>query len=51
LGGELATKGIHNKITGGTGKYKNATGGATYFYDNITDTLSAGRYKVEIVLP
>lgn len=33
------------KVTGGTGKHDKATGGGTYAYDNLTDTLSAGRYK------
>ena len=31
------------KFTGGTGKYQGASGGGTYFYENITDTL-AGRH-------
>lgn len=39
------------KITGGTGKYKGATGGGTYIYENLTDTLSGGTYKGQIVLP
>src|SRR5262245_40481793 len=29
-------------ITGGTGKYEGATGGGTYIYENLTDTLSGG---------
>ncbi len=33
------------KVTGGTGKYDKASGGGTYSYDNLTDTLAAGRYK------
>ena len=33
------------KITGGTGKYKGAGGGGTYFYESLTDTLSGGSYK------
>lgn len=33
------------KVTGGTGKYSDAKGGGTYFYENLTDTLAAGRYK------
>ena len=28
------------KTTGGTGKYQGASGGGTYFYENLTDTLS-----------
>jgi hypothetical protein len=39
------------KITGGTGKYKGASGGGTYFYENLTDTLSGGTYKGTIQLP
>jgi hypothetical protein len=39
------------RITGGTGKYKGASGGGTYFYDNLTDTLSGGTYKGQMVLP
>ncbi len=39
------------KITGGTGKYKDAVGGGTYTYDNLTDTLSGGRYKGTLQLP
>jgi hypothetical protein len=38
-------------ITGGTGKYQGASGGGTYFYENLTDTLSGGHYKGKIVLP
>jgi hypothetical protein len=33
------------KVTGGTGKYANAAGSGTYHYDNLTDTLAAGRYN------
>jgi hypothetical protein len=33
------------KITGGTGKYEGASGGGTYMYENLTDTLSGGTYK------
>ena len=29
------------KITGGTGKYQGASGGGTYLYENLTDTLAA----------
>ena len=39
------------KWTGGTGKYEGAKGGGTYTYDNLTDTLSAGRYKGKMELP
>jgi hypothetical protein len=39
------------KITGGTGKYQGASGGGTYVYENLTDTLSGGHYKGSIVLP
>jgi hypothetical protein len=39
------------KITGGTGKYEGASGGGTYMYENLTDTLAGGRYKGTIQLP
>ena len=39
------------KVTGGSGKYQGATGGGTYFYENLTDTLSGGTYKETIQLP
>ena len=39
------------KFTGGTGKYKGATGGGTYTYENLTDTLAGGKYKGMIILP
>jgi hypothetical protein len=39
------------KVTGGTGKYKGASGGGTYIYENVTDTLSGGTYKGQLVLP
>jgi hypothetical protein len=39
------------KITGGAGKYQGATGGGTYMYESLTDTLSGGRYKGTIQLP
>jgi hypothetical protein len=39
------------KITGGTGKYNGASGGGTYIYENLTDTLSGGTYKGTIQLP
>jgi hypothetical protein len=37
--------------TGGSGKYEGAKGGGTYMYDNLTDTLSGGRYKGTLELP
>jgi hypothetical protein len=39
------------KITGGAGKYQGATGGGTYMYESLTDTLSGGRYQGTIQLP
>jgi hypothetical protein len=39
------------KITGGTGKYQGASGGGTYFYDQLTDRLAGGSYKGTIQLP
>lgn len=39
------------KYTGGTGKYQGASGGGTYFYENLTDTLAGGRYKGRLELP
>jgi hypothetical protein len=39
------------RITGGTGKYERASGGGTYMYENLTDTLAGGRYKGQSVLP
>lgn len=39
------------KKTGGTGKYQGVSGGGTYMYENLTDTLSGGWYKGKIVLP
>ena len=44
-------KGNPYKTTGGTGKYKGASGGGTYTYENLTDTLAGGRYKGTIQLP
>ena len=46
-----ALKDYTYKITGGTGKYKGASGGGTYIYENLTDTLSGGSYKGTIELP
>jgi hypothetical protein len=37
--------------TGGTGKYQGVKGGGTYMYQNLTDTLSGGRYKGTLQLP
>ena len=39
------------KYTGGTGKYEGASGGGTYMYENITDTLAGGRFKGQLILP
>jgi hypothetical protein len=39
------------KATGGTGKFKDAAGGGTYQYDNLTDTLAGGRYNSKWELP
>ena len=39
------------KFTGGTGKYAGASGGGTYMYENITDTLAGGTFKGQLVLP
>ena len=39
------------KYTGGTGKFEGASGGGTYTYENLTDTLQGGRYKDKIELP
>jgi hypothetical protein len=46
-----ALKDYTYKITGGTGQYQGASGGGTYFYENLTDTLAGGKYKGTIVLP
>ena len=46
-----ALKDYTYKITGGTGKYKGASGGGTYIYESLTDTLSGGSYKGTIELP
>ena len=37
--------------TSGTGKYQGVKGGGTYMYQNLSDTLSGGRYKGTIELP
>ena len=39
------------EYTGGTGKWTGATGGGTYVLEELTDTLSAFRYKGVIELP
>ena len=39
------------KHVGGTGKYEGASGGGTYFYESLTDTLAGGTYKGTTVLP
>jgi hypothetical protein len=39
------------KITGGTGKYQGASGGGTYMYEALTDSLFGGKYKGTIELP
>lgn len=39
------------KITGGTGKFQGASGGGTYMYENLTDTLSGGTYNTKLELP
>ena len=39
------------KFTGGTGKYNGASGGGTYMYENITDTLGGSRLKGKMILP
>jgi hypothetical protein len=38
------------KIIGGAGKYQGASGGGTYIYENLTDTLSGGTFKGAIQL-
>jgi hypothetical protein len=39
------------KITGGTGKYEGSSGGGTYFYESLSDTISGGTYKGQMILP
>ncbi len=39
------------KYTGGTGKYEGSSGGGTYMYENLTDTLAGGTYKGQLILP
>ena len=40
-----------NKKTGGTGKFEGVSGGGTYMYDGLTDTIFGGRYQGKLVLP
>jgi len=37
--------------TGGTGQYQGVSGVGTYMYENLTDTLMAGRVKGTVELP
>ncbi len=39
------------KKTGGTSKYEGVSGGGTYMYESLTDTLFGGRYKGKLILP
>lgn len=39
------------RATGGTGKFKGVSGGGTYKYDQLTDTLFGGRYHSKWELP
>ena len=39
------------KVTGGTDKYEGASGGGTYVYDSLTDSLFAGTFKGTIIVP
>ena len=39
------------KVTGGTDKYEGASGGGTYVYDSLTDTLFGGTFKGTIIVP
>ena len=39
------------KYTGGTGTFEGASGGGTYMYESLTDTLTGGTYKGQLVLP
>lgn len=39
------------KLTGGTGKYEGASGGGTYLYENLTDTIAGGKFKGKMELP
>lgn len=33
------------------GKYQGASGGGTYFYENLADTFSGGTYNGTVQLP
>lgn len=37
--------------TGGTGKYEKVTGGGTYMYEPLTETLFGGRFKGKLQVP
>ena len=50
-GSHLKESGYTYNKTSGTGKYQGVKGGGTYMYESLTDTLSGGRYKGELVLP
>jgi len=39
------------KYTGGTGMYEGTSGGGTYMYESLTDSLTGGTYKGQLVLP
>jgi len=39
------------KFAGGTGKYEGASGGGTYIYENLSDTLAGGTNKGTLELP
>ena len=39
------------KYTGGTGMYEGVSGGGTYMYESVTDTLTGGTYKGQLILP
>ncbi|MGQ0673441.1 MAG: hypothetical protein ACT4N2_11290 [Hyphomicrobium sp.] len=38
-------------FTGGTGAFQGVSGGGTYSYENLTDTLTGGRYKGRMERP
>jgi hypothetical protein len=39
------------KYNGGTGKYEGTSGGGTYMYESLTNTLTGGTYQGKLVLP
>jgi hypothetical protein len=41
---------LHQHAPGFGRMLQGASGGGTYFYENLTDTLSGGHYKGSIVL-